>query len=598
VLSIQTNVNSLVAQQNLSVNSAFQSKTIQQLTSGYRINSSGDDAAGLAVANKFRSDIAELTQGVANGNDAVASLQIMDGGMSNISQILDRLKTLATQSASGTFTGNRTILNNEFQTDVAEIDRQAQSIGLNVGGLFAKSLDVYMGTGGGSSSLANGIVALNLTTGVVDSQSLGLTGMQAVAGTADLSSASATSVANVLADTSNQAAIVAAGGKTTFQFSGPGFSMGSISVAVNVTGIADISNLVTQINSAIQSAGSGNSAQAAAFKAAGVVASVHTDASGGQQIAFTSSTTAFQVQAGDQMANALMGNFSSGATGVALASKVTGQSVVANAAGVSLTGNLYVQVSGGGLAAAQTITLAAADGNVAAAINDLKTQINTGSTVAGAAIQAAGISANWVNNQLVFTSANNVPFQVQAAGDTSNWLGLGSGLASGGAVQYTTITAGTTYASTGLTASAKSSQTTLEFSVAGGSAIALAPIALDGGDATASTRTGTAALTNGVGISTAGTLQNNQLTFTVDGAQTVNVALAANTMPHAVITGTANLSGGHNFTAGDADFMLGYNAGHAHHQRREPHGVENRFTERHQHRLWLELDDPEDLGRR
>ena len=107
MLSIQTNVNSLVAQQNLSVNSAFQSKTIQQLTSGYRINSSGDDAAGLAVANKYRSSVAELTQGVANGNDGVAQLQIMDGGMSNISMVLDRLKTLATQSASGAFTGNR-----------------------------------------------------------------------------------------------------------------------------------------------------------------------------------------------------------------------------------------------------------------------------------------------------------------------------------------------------------------------------------------------------------------------------------------------------------------------------------------------------------
>ena len=77
MISIQTNVNSLVAQQNLSVNTAFQSKTIAQLTSGYRINQSGDDAAGLAVANKFRSTVAELTQGVANGNDATAQLQIM-----------------------------------------------------------------------------------------------------------------------------------------------------------------------------------------------------------------------------------------------------------------------------------------------------------------------------------------------------------------------------------------------------------------------------------------------------------------------------------------------------------------------------------------
>ena len=57
-ISIQTNVNSLIAQQNLSVTNKFQSLTIAQLTSGYRINSSGDDAAGLAVANKFRSTVA------------------------------------------------------------------------------------------------------------------------------------------------------------------------------------------------------------------------------------------------------------------------------------------------------------------------------------------------------------------------------------------------------------------------------------------------------------------------------------------------------------------------------------------------------------
>src|SRR4051812_13535541 len=128
--SIQTNVNSLVAQENLRVNSNFQSKTIQRLTSGYRINSSADDAAGLAVANKFRSDVAELSQGVRNANDGVSQLQIVDGGLGQISQMLDRLKTLATQGASDTFTGNRTTLNNEYQTVVKEIDRQASNVGL------------------------------------------------------------------------------------------------------------------------------------------------------------------------------------------------------------------------------------------------------------------------------------------------------------------------------------------------------------------------------------------------------------------------------------------------------------------------------------
>src|SRR5436309_6167895 len=108
--SIQTNVNSMLAQENLRVNSDFQTRTVQRLTSGYRINSSGDDAAGLAVANRFRSSIAELTQGVRNANDAVGQLQIVDGGLGNITTIMDRLKTLATESASDTFTGDRNML--------------------------------------------------------------------------------------------------------------------------------------------------------------------------------------------------------------------------------------------------------------------------------------------------------------------------------------------------------------------------------------------------------------------------------------------------------------------------------------------------------
>lgn len=100
MISLQTNIDSMNAQDNLSANHNMQSKTIQQLTSGYRINSSGDDAAGLAIANGYRSSVNELTQGVSNANDGVSQLQIIDGGLGNISSILDRMKTLATQSAS------------------------------------------------------------------------------------------------------------------------------------------------------------------------------------------------------------------------------------------------------------------------------------------------------------------------------------------------------------------------------------------------------------------------------------------------------------------------------------------------------------------
>ena len=173
--SFQTNVTSLVAQQNLRVNSAFQSQTITRLTSGYRINSSADDAAGLAVANKFRSDVTELQQGVRNANDGVSILQIVDGGLNNISNILDRLKTLATESASDTFSGSRATLNTEFQGLLGEIDRQAANIGLasggGTGGRFNVNLDVYIG---GGDTQAHAKVTINVSGSANQVDTIGL----------------------------------------------------------------------------------------------------------------------------------------------------------------------------------------------------------------------------------------------------------------------------------------------------------------------------------------------------------------------------------------------------------------------------------------
>ena len=111
--TINTNIASLQAQNYLRVSSDFQSKTINRVTSGLRIVNSGDDAAGLAIANGYRSDEAVLTQGVRNANDGLSQLQIADGGISNISQLLDRARTLATQSASGALTGGREVLISE-----------------------------------------------------------------------------------------------------------------------------------------------------------------------------------------------------------------------------------------------------------------------------------------------------------------------------------------------------------------------------------------------------------------------------------------------------------------------------------------------------
>ena len=172
-ISLQTNIASLVAQNNLSMNSQFQLSTITALTSGYRINSSADDAAGLAVANQYRSNVAELTQGVRNANDGISALQIVDGGLNNISLMLDRLKTLATQSASATFTGDRNTLNTEYQSLLQEITQQANNIGLVSGGKYNGVNTVYIG---GGSNLANAQISVDLsgTSNQVDANGLGI----------------------------------------------------------------------------------------------------------------------------------------------------------------------------------------------------------------------------------------------------------------------------------------------------------------------------------------------------------------------------------------------------------------------------------------
>ncbi|MGJ5817944.1 flagellin [Paludibaculum fermentans] len=171
-ISIQTNSGSLMALDNLRVNTDFQSKTIQRLTSGYRINASGDDAAGLAVANSYRTQVAELNQGIRNANDGLSQLQIVDGGLNNITKMVDRLRVLATQAASDTFKGDLATVDNEFKAIRTEIDRQAANIGLITGGANAQTVEVYVG---GGSNQANSIVTLDLTaTSLVDQAGLGI----------------------------------------------------------------------------------------------------------------------------------------------------------------------------------------------------------------------------------------------------------------------------------------------------------------------------------------------------------------------------------------------------------------------------------------
>jgi len=170
--SVVNNIASANAQANL-VNSNNGLRTsLTRLSSGLRINSSGDDAAGLAVANSDRSKVQVLNQGIRNANDGLSDLQIKDGALNNISNLLDRLSTLATQSASSSSTVDRTKLNNEFASVLSEIDREATVAGLAATTSFSVfvSNDGTNGTVGGTIAKADtSATGLNITGLKVDS---------------------------------------------------------------------------------------------------------------------------------------------------------------------------------------------------------------------------------------------------------------------------------------------------------------------------------------------------------------------------------------------------------------------------------------------
>ena len=473
---INTNIAALEAQEYLRQSSETQGKTIGRVTSGLRILSSGDDAAGLAIANSFRSDQAVLTQGIRNANDGLSTLQTIDGGINNISKLLDRARTLATQSASGTFNGNRAVLNAEFQSVVLEIDRQAQSIGLNSGGQFAKSLSVFIGggkTSGGVTEIINGSTNVDLSNSTVDAQSLGLKGTQVAGVTStDIGTGSpGTSVEKIVNDTTNLSSL-AVSGTSSFLFHGPGFAgKDDVNVSVNLTGVSNIDNLVSSVNNAIQNAGNSATASATAFKNAGIRAIVVTDTTGKKALGFVSSTAAFQVEAGDLVSNGLLGNVTSASnpTGLSLKNSVLGGSPTA-ATGTTFTtaGTITVRIQGAGLASPPVdISLSVTSTTtVDQAVAGLQSAISKDPE-----LQSSGITLEppIAGSALKFSNTRGQRFQVEASGDLDGLLGLGtfrSAAGSTGSFDYSALT-GSGGAFTATT------NETLEFSLGGGTAISL-----------------------------------------------------------------------------------------------------------------------------
>ncbi|MGB0663596.1 MAG: flagellin [Pontibacterium sp.] len=138
---INSNVMSMTAQRNLASAVNEQNDTMERLTSGKRINSAADDAAGLAIASRMTSQIQGLDQAVRNANDGISMIQTAEGALEESTNILQRMRELSVQSANGTYTeGNRATLNAEVEQLVEELDRIAETTEYN--GLAILSGDV------------------------------------------------------------------------------------------------------------------------------------------------------------------------------------------------------------------------------------------------------------------------------------------------------------------------------------------------------------------------------------------------------------------------------------------------------------------------
>ena len=147
---IATNVSSINTQRWLGINQTGQSKALERLSSGYKINNASDDAAGIAIATKLNVKAVSLDKSIDNGNQGIAMLQTAEGGMDQISNMLTRLKEIATQSASDNTT-DRTALDQERSNLETEINNIAQSTKYGATALLSGgTTTITVGTGAGA----------------------------------------------------------------------------------------------------------------------------------------------------------------------------------------------------------------------------------------------------------------------------------------------------------------------------------------------------------------------------------------------------------------------------------------------------------------
>ena len=245
-LSILNNIPSLAAQNQLAITGAGLSKTLFRLSSGSRINSGADDAAGLAIADGLRANISALTQSSRNANDGTGKLQVADGALAQVTNLLNRAVTLATESANGTVSDTqRGALDNEFTAIKSEINRIGSNTTFNGTQVFsAAATDIFLSdsTSTGSSTISavtGALTSLGIGLGANASNVLSAAGKVVVLGTQTYTFAAAAGAANTVTIGATTADTLANLAAAVNGSAGAGVAYGSGTVAnVDVSALA------------------------------------------------------------------------------------------------------------------------------------------------------------------------------------------------------------------------------------------------------------------------------------------------------------------------------------------------------------------------
>jgi len=164
-MRINHNISALNAWRQINSTNYLMSKTLERLSSGYRINRAGDDAAGLAISEKMRGQISGLSMAIKNAQDGISLIQTAEGALSEVHSILQRMRELAVQASSDTNTdADRTQLNEELQQLIGEVDRIAHTTEFNTKVLLKGGFGANLVASSSTIDTAAGVITVTVAT--------------------------------------------------------------------------------------------------------------------------------------------------------------------------------------------------------------------------------------------------------------------------------------------------------------------------------------------------------------------------------------------------------------------------------------------------